>query len=224
MEGELEDLRAARAVGTNKTKAERRYTDVQKLLEELNDFIEKVIEVAENGPPAPDDKTPRREVDARYVMDLDDGVMVNSAGLWQLLEPLWKDPKKWWRELACAQGKKDYDWSHLAGRYFPTRVRKKCQADPSLAAAHKCLWELYPERAFAWELRLRDETRPEFTIDEPQSDAARTRFLTEHQPEVSRIASEESERRGREVAKDNDRGSGPLFDDNSDEPNEPSDD
>ena len=53
-------------------------------------------------------------------MDLDDGVMVNSAALWPLLEPQWKDPKKWWKELANAQGKKDYDWSHLAARYFPT--------------------------------------------------------------------------------------------------------
>jgi hypothetical protein len=70
-------------------------------------------------------------------MDLDDGVMVNSAVLWPLLEPQWKDPKKWWKELATAQGKKDYDWSHLAARYFPTRVGQKCHDDPSLAVAHR---------------------------------------------------------------------------------------
>jgi hypothetical protein len=33
-------------------------------------------------------------------MDFDDGVMVNSAALWPLLEPQRKDPKNWWRELA----------------------------------------------------------------------------------------------------------------------------
>ena len=60
--------------------------EAQKLLEELNDFIARVTEVAEAGPPPPDAKTIRREVDARYVMDLDDGVMVNGAALWPLLD------------------------------------------------------------------------------------------------------------------------------------------
>ena len=92
--------------------------------------------MAEHGPPAPDDKTPKRECDARFAMDLDDGVMVNSAALWPLLELQWKDPKKWWKELATAQGRKDYDWSHLAARSFPKRVREKCVQDPSLAVAH----------------------------------------------------------------------------------------
>ena len=35
--------------------------------------------------------------------------MINSAALWPLLEPQWKDPKKWWKELCAAKGKKDYD-------------------------------------------------------------------------------------------------------------------
>jgi hypothetical protein len=64
--------------------------------------------------------------------------MINSAALWPLLEPQWKDPKKWWKELATAKGKKDYDWSHLAMRYWPTRVDAKCQEDPSLGVAHGC--------------------------------------------------------------------------------------
>jgi len=81
LEGELEDLRKARAQGDSKAKAEKRFAEAQKLLEELSDFIAKVTEVADRGPPPPDDKTTRREQDARYVMDLDDGVMVNSAAL-----------------------------------------------------------------------------------------------------------------------------------------------
>jgi hypothetical protein len=219
LEGELEDLRTARATGGNKARAEMRFTDVQKLLEELNDFIAKVTEIAENGPPPPDDRTPKREVDARYVMDLDDGVMVNSASLWPLLEPQWKDPKKWWKELATAQGKKDYDWSHLAARYFPTRVRKKCHDDPSLAVAHKCFWELHPAKAYAWELRLQDEIRPDFTIDEPGSDAARAKFLDEHEAEANEILAHEMKRRERKAAKAEDEGgAGPLFEGNDDEP------
>lgn len=217
LEGELDDLRTAKASGSNKGKAEKRFTEVQKLLEELNDFIAKVTEIAEKGPPPPDDKTTKREVDARYAMDLDDGVMVNSAALWPLLEPQWKDPKKWWKELANAPektgAKKDYDWSHLAARYFPTRVRKKCHDDPSLAVAHKCFWELHPAKAYAWELRLQDEIRPDFTIDEPGSDEARTKFLAEHDREAADILAKERKRREKKTAKPNDEAEpDPLFD------------
>jgi len=217
LEGELDDLKHARAISSNKRHAERRYTEVQRLLEELNDFIDRVAESAERGPPPPDDATPRREVDARYEMDLDDGVMVNSAALWPLLEPQWKAPKKWWRELATARGKKDYDWSHLAARYFPTRVRQKCHGDPSLAVAHKWFWELHPAKAYAWELRLQDEIRPNFTIDEPGSDGARSRFLAEHEREAAEIRANEMKRRARKAAKANEAGDGPLFDGNSDD-------
>ena len=51
---------------------------------------------------------PPRDADARFEMDLDDGVMITRAALWPLLEPVWKDPKKWWSEL-CSVGTKDYD-------------------------------------------------------------------------------------------------------------------
>lgn len=213
LEGELDELRTARASGGNKGKAERRFTEAQKLLEELTDFIAKVTELAERGAPPTDDKTPRREVDARFVMDLDDGVMVNSAALWPLLDPQWKDPKKWWKELATAQGKKDYDWSHLAARYFPTRVRAKCETDPSLGVAHGCFWALHPAKAYAWELRLQDEIRAEFTIDEEGSDAARGRFLREHPAAAREIEEKERKRREKKAAKagDAEDGAGPLF-------------
>jgi predicted RNA-binding protein YlxR (DUF448 family) len=163
-----------------------------------------VTEVAEHGPPAPDDKTPKREQDARFVTDLDDGVMVNSAALWPLVEPQWKDPKKWWKELATAQGRKDYDWSHLAARYFPSRVREKCVQDPSLAVAHHCFWELHPAKAYAWELRLQDEIRPDFTIDEPNSFEHRAAFLKAHPEEVEAAQTKEAQRRARKAAKDTD--------------------
>lgn len=225
LEGELEDLRAARTSGSSKARAEKRFSEVQKHLEELNDFIAKVTEIAEKGPPPPDDKTPRREVDARYVMDLDDGVMVNSAALWPLLEPQWKDPKKWWRELATAQGKKDYDWSHLAARYFPTRARQKCHDDPSLAVAHGCFWELHPAKAYAWELRLQDEIRPDFTIEEPGSDAARAQFLAEHEDESAAILAHETRRRELKAAKTGEGSeAGTLFERDAEEPEELPDD
>lgn len=169
MEGELVDLRAARDGDDKKAAraAEKRYDKVQRGREELSAFIVQVEACADRGPPPIDSKCPPREVDARYAPDLDDGVMINSAALWPLLDPQWKDPKKWWRELVTAQGKKDYDWSHLAMRYFPSRVDKKCQDDPSLGVAHGCFWRYHPARAWAWELRLQDEIGPDFRIEEP---------------------------------------------------------
>jgi hypothetical protein len=217
LDGELDDLRVAKASGGNKAKAEKRFTEVQKLLEELSDFIAKVTEVAEKGPPPPDDKTMKREVDARHVMGLDDGVMVNSSALWPLLEPQWKEPRRWWKELANAQGKKDYDWSHLAARYFPARVRKKCLEDPSLAIAHKCFWELHPAKAYAWELRLQDEIRPDFTIDEPGSAEARAKFLGNRDREAREILGKELKRREKKNGKEDDGDAEPLFDASDDE-------
>jgi hypothetical protein len=213
LEGETEDLRNARAQSTGKSNAEKRFAEIQKLLDELTDFIDKVTQLAECGPPPTDDKTPKREADARFVMDLDDGVMVNSAALWPLLDPQWKDPKKWWKELVTAHGRKDYDWAHLAARYFPTRVREKCVTDPSLAVAHHCFWELHPAKAYAWELRLQDEITPDFTIDEPGSGEARARFLKTHAALGAELHAIELKRRERKAAKadDEDRDAGPLF-------------
>jgi hypothetical protein len=203
LEGELDDLRKARAKPEkgSKASAERRFADVQKLLAELNEFIDLVIQCAERGPPPTWPGETQRETDARYEMDLDDGVMVNSAALWPLLEPQWKDPKKWWKELAEAKGRKDYDWAHLAKRYFPSRVEAKCVEDPSLAVAHGCFWRLHPAKAYAWELRLQDEIRPDFTIEEPGSDEARARFLAERAEDARAIQLKEAERRERKARK-----------------------
>jgi hypothetical protein len=168
IDGELADLRSARA-GADRNAAraaERRYDRVLKNRDELQDFIDAVEQCADRGAPPTDRNCPDRERDARYAPDLDDGVMINSAALWPLLDPQWKDPKKWWAELAAAQGRKDYDWSHLAMRYWPNRVDRKCQQDPSLGVAHGCFWRYHPERAWSWELRLQDEISPDFTIEE----------------------------------------------------------
>ncbi len=203
LEGELADLRAARDGADKKASkaADKRFGEVTKWLEELTTFIAAVEQCAENGPPPPDAKTTPRAADARYAPDLDDGVMINSAALWPLLEPQWKDPKKWWKELASADGKKDYDWSHLAARYFPDRVDAKCQIDPSLAVAHRCFWKYHPAKAYQWELRLQDEIRPDFTLDEPGSDAARAAFEAAHPDEVEALVTKEHVRRQRKLAK-----------------------
>ena len=221
---EIADLLEARNVGdrASRTQAERRYNDVKGFHGELADFIAKVTECAERGAPPPDGKTPPREADTRFRMNLDDGVMINSAALWPLLEPQWTDPKKWWKELCLAKGRQDYDWSHLAARYFPTRVDEKCREDPSLGVAHGCFWKYHPAKAYQWELRLRDEIAPDFTLDEADSDERRAAFERDHPEEVAALVADEHRRRernrkkkAREEAKE--RGdeaptvSGPLF-------------
>jgi len=209
IEGELNDLRAARDGADKKAarEAEKRYDRLLKAKEELQAFVDSVEQCADRGAPPADAKCPPREQDARYSPNLDDGVMINSAALWPLLEPQWKDPKKWWRQLSDAKGKKDYDWSHLAMRYWPTRVDEKCQKDPSLGVAHGCFWRYHPERAWAWELRLQNEIGPDFRIDEVPyrpggrdvddqgSGPHRKAWLRDHAPEALAAVEKEAVRR-----------------------------
>ena len=203
IDGAIADLRAARDGADKKAAraAEKRLVGLQKARDELARLIADVEQCAEKGPPPADTKKPEREVDARYVPDLDDGVMVNSAALWPLLASQWKEPKKWWKELAAADGKKDYDWAHLAMRYWPKRVDEKCQKDPSLAVAHGCFWKYHPARAWAWELRLQDEIGPTFRIEEEPyrgdggHEAHRTVFLADHPADALAIVEKEALRR-----------------------------
>ena len=195
LEGELKDLREAQASGNRGN--QNRYATVQKLGEELQTFINLVAQCAERGAPQHKPQDTAREADARFQMNLDDGVMVNSAALWTLLEPQWKDPKKWWSELCNAKGKKDYDWSHLAARYFPQRVDAKCQKDPSLAVAHGCFWQYHPEKAYQWELRLQDEIAENFTIDEVNSDGLRQDFEQKYSDKIEELKTKEKQRRQR---------------------------
>jgi hypothetical protein len=205
LDTEVTELRKVRD-GTDKKaarNADKRLDSLTAWRDELDEFIANVTACAEQGPPQPDAKTPKRTDDAPYDPDLDDGVMINSAALWPLLTPQWKDPKKWWTELAKAEGRKDYDWSHLAARYFKKRVDAKCKKDPSLAVAHGCFWKYHPERAYAWELRLQEEIGPDFTIDEPDSAEARTQFLAEHSQTAQAILEKELHRRARKQQKSN---------------------
>jgi hypothetical protein len=209
IEGELADLRTARD-GVDKKAAKEADDRVDRLIkarDELAAFIKDVETCSDKGPPPTDATCPAREQDARYAPNLDDGVMINSATLWPLLDPQWRDPKKWWKELAKAQDRKDFDWSHLAMRYWPTRVDAKCQEDPSLAVAHGCFWRYHPARAWAWELRLQAEIGPDFRITEapytpggrdmgysgdgPHRDA----WLRDHAEEALAAVEKEAERR-----------------------------
>jgi hypothetical protein len=205
--GEIADANTARASSDKKTAiaAEKQYEKARRLLDELDAFVQSVTECAERGAPPTDPACPPRKVDASFTMDLDDGVMINSAALWPLLAFQWNDPKKWWKQLCLAEGRKDYDWAHLAKRYFPARVDAKFKDDPSLAVAHGCFWRYHPAKAFAWELRLQDEIREGFTIDEPGSDEARAEYLRTRGEEAEAAREKERVRRERKAKRGEER-------------------
>lgn len=217
LQGTLIDLIEARNKGDKKsqTEAERRYSEVQQLHDELKTFIERVSQCAEQGSPPAKATDTHREVDNRFQMNLDDGVMINSAALWSLLEPQWDKPKTWWSELCNAKGKKDYDWARVAARYFPKRVDEKCQEDPSLAVAHGVFWKYHQAKAYEWELRLQDEIGSDFTINEENSNTLRKTFTQEHPDLVKKLIEAEEKRRDRKRKKDEDD-YGPLFEEEAD--------
>jgi len=62
------------------------------LLSELRDFKDKL----------------RRVVDLHLDPDLNDGVVLNIAPLWELVP--WKEAKKYWDELEASK----YEWSSIA--------------------------------------------------------------------------------------------------------------
>ncbi len=72
----------------------------------------------------------RRAANLHINFNLNDGVILNMAPLWELVP--WSEPKKYWSELQ--EGK--YDWSHVAYQLWPERVEETCKKDRSIAIAH----------------------------------------------------------------------------------------
>ena len=149
---------------------------------ELNRLINHLSALSEKGPPPVDTGCPIWEQDRSFAPVLEDGVLVNAAALWPVLEPLWKDPKKWWAEIARGGEKKDFDWSFLAGRYWPERVTAKCRADASVATAHKYLWSFHPQKARVWKLRMQQKLGPMFLLEEPGHETFRAACLPDLSP------------------------------------------
>jgi len=76
--------------------------------------------------------SPFPELVKRYQLDFDlnDGVILNIAPLWELVP--WKEPQKYWEELK--EGK--YSWSHIASQLWPERVKEACKKGRSISIAH----------------------------------------------------------------------------------------
>jgi len=117
--GERELTQLRQDAGTDPTASQRRAIDTQeRFVTELHQFREELEAVAPLWAP-----------------DLNDGIVIVLAPLWQLFahHRAWSSElKKHWAKLA----KGDYDWAQLAMRLWPERVVPKCAEDRSLAIAH----------------------------------------------------------------------------------------
>ena len=101
-ENRLAEIRSKRApagaTGGAARTLDRQIERQEELLSELRDFADKL----------------RRAGDLHLDPDLNDGVILNIAPLWELVP--WKEAKKYWNELQAGK----YEWSSIA-----QQVRKK---------------------------------------------------------------------------------------------------
>lgn len=120
-----EDLGKLRNKSSRNAGEEKDLERLSSLDSELKDFRNELLRVA-----------------AFWKPDLNDGVQITAAPLWQLFRfPKWRNAlKETWEKLERGE----YDWAHLALEIWPDRVRRKCRHDKSLAVAHG-LEELYEE-------------------------------------------------------------------------------
>jgi hypothetical protein len=90
--------------------------DIEKLLLDLEEFAKNLKAITDRG----------------YDPDIDDGVILNLVPLASVMPSWSKEPQKYWDALERGE----YDWAHIAMKYWPQRVKQKCKTDKSLAIAH----------------------------------------------------------------------------------------
>ena len=117
----LEELgkKVLTAQGAARKSIEKEMDELRQLAEELAQFAKDLEAITRGG----------YEPEADWI---DDGVILRMAPLWSVI-PLWKsEPKKYWEELVAGK----YDWSHIAMKYWPERVKQACKKNKSYAIAH----------------------------------------------------------------------------------------
>ena len=117
----LEELgkKVLTAQGAARKPIEKEMDELRQLAEELAQFAKDLEAITRGG----------YEPETDWI---DDGVILRMAPLWSVI-PLWKsEPKKYWDELAAGK----YDWSRIAMKYWPERVKQACKKNKSFAIAH----------------------------------------------------------------------------------------
>ena len=200
------DVATARDGADNKANkaAEKRFGDIGKWLEELTAFIALVEQCAEKGPPPPDAKTTARAADARYIPDLDDGVMINSAALCG--------------RCSSRSGK----IRGSGGRSSPTPTARRTTTGPTsppaaspIASTPSASWTRASQsptatsrsttrrRPTSGNCACRTRSAPTFTLDEVGSNDARAAFEGAQHEAVEELVTKEHLRRQRTQAKAN---------------------
>ena len=125
LKNRMDEVQAERksAEGRAKKLLEKDQEDLETKLLDLEAFEAAIRRILEQ-------KNERGET-VGWAPEIDDGVILNLAPLRELM-PSWKEPEKFWQELA--EG--NYDWSYTAMRYWPDRVLEKCRNNRSYAIAH----------------------------------------------------------------------------------------
>lgn len=130
VEGRIAQLEGVQTKGEGREQVRhlRELGELAEVLTELRSMREELLRVA---------KLP-------YKPDLNDGVHITAAPLWQLFRlPRWRNElEKTWKALERGE----FDWAHLAYAIWPERVKEKCKTDRSLAIAHG-LESLYHEQS-----------------------------------------------------------------------------
>ncbi len=144
-------------VGTSQSKKNRKEISLlQTFVDELRTFKEEVARIAPLWNP-----------------NLNDGVIINFAPLWRLVQQhkSWqKECKACWDKLC----KGEYDWAHLAMHLWPERVVPKCLKDRSLAIAHSLEDEFWSEdEKGKWNLKNVEPPRVDELITERTSSAVK---------------------------------------------------
>ncbi|HPU07217.1 MAG TPA: BREX-1 system adenine-specific DNA-methyltransferase PglX, partial [Thermogutta sp.] len=153
-EDRLSTLRARREAagksGREAKQIEKEIDRQEQFVAELQDFRDKL----------------RRAADLHITPDVNDGVILNIAPLWELVP--WQEPKKYWEALQ--EGK--YDWAHIAMQLWPERVKEKCRTDRSLAIAHglEHLCEAPPPKTSRSALRAENPDEDQKELEEESAD------------------------------------------------------
>lgn len=122
----IEELRPGgqKKAGISK-KEDKKLAKLDELLVELEEFDARLRRIADTYDPHPED-----------------GALINLAPLHDVVPwPKEKDELRGlWKDLQDGE----HDWSHLAMRRWPDRVRENCKTDLSLAIAHGLDEEMHP--------------------------------------------------------------------------------